>query len=304
MNPKQVITNPYVPPTRPVLVAGRNGLPKLVMTAADGARAEVYLHGGQITSWVPAGGNEWLFVSSCADFHDQAAIRGGMPVAFPRIGSDGRLPRHGFARSMEWGIERVALTESGRVVASFRLTDSRASWSLWRHRFALALEVSVGGASLEARLTVANDGRKPFRFSAALQNYLRLTGGVADVRVLGLEGHAYRDQRLGPEQVEQVFALDASAGCHRLYPAVRGPLLLRDGTRTLQLSTAALPDIELWNPSIAAAAGLADLDVDEQPYFLRLTAAMAAQSVWLQPDERWQGSLLLTADEPPLAPAR
>ncbi|MCC7042850.1 MAG: hypothetical protein IT183_03250, partial [Acidobacteria bacterium] len=39
--------------------AGRGGLP-VVRVTSPLARGEMYLHGGHVTSWVPAGGDEML----------------------------------------------------------------------------------------------------------------------------------------------------------------------------------------------------------------------------------------------------
>ncbi|HEX6371728.1 MAG TPA: hypothetical protein VF006_22595, partial [Longimicrobium sp.] len=60
-------------------------LPKLRLSHASGATAEVYLHGAHVASWVPAGGTEALFVSRAATFAPGKAIRGGVPVIFPQF---------------------------------------------------------------------------------------------------------------------------------------------------------------------------------------------------------------------------
>ncbi len=63
-----------------VVAPGIGGLPRLVLQAPDGARSEIYLHGAHVTSWVPAGGQERLYVSELAEFRPDAAIRGGIPA--------------------------------------------------------------------------------------------------------------------------------------------------------------------------------------------------------------------------------
>jgi len=62
-SPDDSLTAPRA--ARPATVLpGRGGLPKAVLTALDGDRAEVYLHGAHVTSWVPAGGVERLFLAA------------------------------------------------------------------------------------------------------------------------------------------------------------------------------------------------------------------------------------------------
>src|SRR5512146_3353582 len=83
------------------LSAGRNNLPKVILHGPDGAQAEVYLHGAQVTSWKAADGLERLFLSERSDFLPGSAIRGGVPVIFPQFNELGPLIKHGFARRME-----------------------------------------------------------------------------------------------------------------------------------------------------------------------------------------------------------
>jgi glucose-6-phosphate 1-epimerase len=104
-------------------VAGAGNLPKVILTAADGARAEVYLHGAHVTSWLPAGASEdRLFLSRRSRFAAGAAIRGGIPVCFPQFATQGPLPSHGFARVTAWDLVRADVLDDGSARAVLRLT--------------------------------------------------------------------------------------------------------------------------------------------------------------------------------------
>ena len=81
--------------TSVVPVPGLGGLPRIELAAADGPRAEIYLHGAHVTSWFPAGAtDDRLFVSTKAIFADDAPIRGGVPICFPQFADqvDGTKP--------------------------------------------------------------------------------------------------------------------------------------------------------------------------------------------------------------------
>jgi len=134
------------------LTAGLGGMPRLELVAPDGARAEVYAHGAHVTSWVPAGGVERLFLSERSVFNGQAAIRGGVPVIFPQFSMEGPLPRHGFARTRAWEFVTAGV-EAGGASASFRLVDSAETRRIWPHAFAARLDVRTGGAQLELAFT-------------------------------------------------------------------------------------------------------------------------------------------------------
>ena len=50
-------------------VSGAGNLPKVVLVAQDGARAEIYLQGAHLTSWIPAGAQgDRLFLSARSRF--------------------------------------------------------------------------------------------------------------------------------------------------------------------------------------------------------------------------------------------
>src|SRR5512139_1508054 len=98
------------------------GLPKLTLVAPDGARAEVYLYGAHVVSWVSASGQERLFLSRASAFRAGAPIRGGVPIVFPQFGMTGPLPLHGLARLMAWEIVAAKAVGQG-AVATFHLSD-------------------------------------------------------------------------------------------------------------------------------------------------------------------------------------
>ncbi len=131
------------------LTSGTNGLQKVVLNAPDNASAEIYLHGAQVTSWKPAGGEEQLFLSRASEFGPNASIRGGVPVIFPQFGKEGPLPRHGFARRMEWAFVKAEEGDTG-VTATFQRGDNQATRRLWPHAFLTRLEVTAGGSTWQS----------------------------------------------------------------------------------------------------------------------------------------------------------
>ena len=146
-------------------------LPRVRLSHPSGGTADVYLHGAHVTSWIPAGGSEALFLSRAAAFGPGKAIRGGVPVIFPQFAAMGPLPKHGFARTQPW--ERV--DDAGRPEAvRLRLRDSEETRALWPHAFAAELAVGLGDDWLSLELTIRNPGGAAFQFTAALHTYLRV----------------------------------------------------------------------------------------------------------------------------------
>src|SRR3954468_15120906 len=125
----------------------RNDLPVVSLVSPDGARAEVYLHGAHVTSWIPSGGTQRLFLSERSDFGGSAAIRGGIPVIFPQFAARGPLPKHGFARASDWELVNFD-AQHGRATqgrATLRFSSSAATRAIWPGEFIAELRVSVSG---------------------------------------------------------------------------------------------------------------------------------------------------------------
>ena len=234
-------------------VPGAAGLPKLVLVAGDGARAELYLHGAHVTSWIPAGDTvDRLFLSARSRFGPGEAIRGGIPVCFPQFAAQGPLPNHGFARVSVWEIVRAGRTDAGAAQAVLSLADSPATRAQWPHPFALELTVTVAGRTLELALAVVNTGATAFEFTGALHTYLR----VADVRqavVRGLQHARYRDKVLDTDGVvETAPELAFDREIDRVYYVAPDDLALYEPGRRVGVRTTGFPGHRRLEPGPAA----------------------------------------------------
>src|SRR2546423_14321220 len=85
----------------PPIVPGKNGMSTLLLSHPSGSSADVYLNGAHVTSWIPAGGKEVLFLGKTATFAPGHPIRGRGPVVSPQFANLGALPQHGFPRKSE-----------------------------------------------------------------------------------------------------------------------------------------------------------------------------------------------------------
>jgi len=273
------------------VVSGAGGLPKVVLVAADGARAEVYLHGAHVTSWVPAGDTERLFVSSRAEFASGRAVRGGVPVIFPQFANEGPLPKHGFARNTAWRL--VTLSPNGR--ARFRLASSSATEKIWPHTFVAELLIAVEGKFLDVALRIINTGATPLTFTAALHTYLRVDD-VREAHIGGLRGLSFRDATLGgelrQESADEVGIVDE---VNRIYFDVRSPVTVDQRDRTTIVDMRGFNDVVVWNPGSAGGAALSDMEPDGYLRMLCVEPAVIGTPVTLPPSGHWIGSQRLLA---------
>ena len=255
--------------------AGNGGLPRIGITL-PASRAEIYLHGAQVTAWRPAGGEDALFLSRQSHFADGRAIRGGIPICFPwfRAKADNpKAPAHGFVRTRAWQLDSIAAnaSESATVTLSTRSDDATRQW--WPHEFEAVYRVQIG-STLELALTVTNTGSGSFRFEEALHSYLRV-GDVRGVRVHGLDQAAYLDNNAANRRVVQSADLVFTAPTDYAFLATESPIDLVDPQldRTIRTAKSNSASTVVWNPWLQGAAALADLGDDEWPHFACVEAA-------------------------------
>jgi glucose-6-phosphate 1-epimerase len=268
----------------------------VALRAADGAAAEIYLDGAHVTSWRPAlDDDERLFLSARSEFRTGAAIRGGIPVIFPQFSEEGPLPRHGFARTARWRLEDVRRTDEGHALATLVLTDSADSHAVWDAEFQVTLTVLVGAERLVSAFEVENTGAAPFSFTCALHTYLRVHD-VAQVEVVGLQGHRYRDNadrtRLRTDDEPMVRI---TGELDRVYVGAPPAVLVREPRRALRVEARGFPDVVLWNPGRKRAAALPDMEPDGERVMLCVEAAVVQSPITLASGGRWRGSQTLDA---------
>lgn len=272
----------------------------LTLVAADGARAVIHAQGAQVLSWQPAGGGERLFLGARAVLDGSMPIRGGVPVIFPQFAAEGPLPKHGFARTRRWTLANHCVDDEGRACARWQLDDDAATRAIWPQAFRAELDVIVIGASLTVRLAVENRGETSFAFTAALHSYLAVDE-VERIELPGLQHLRYRDTAAGGrEAVDTEAALRFAGEVDRIYFDAPIALTLRDGDRTLLSQTTGFPDVVVWNPGAARAAGFADLAREEWRRFVCLEPAVIGSPQRLPPGQRWEGSQTLTLRPPGL----
>ena len=276
------------------IAPGSGGLPKLTLVAPDGARAEVYLYGAHIVSWVPAGDQERLFLIRASAFRAGAPKRGGVPLVFPQFGTMGPLPLHGLVRLMSWEFAGAEVAGEG-ARATFRLADTEDSRRQWDHAFHAELFVAIGGSELSVTLAVTNAGAEPFDFTASFHTYLAVAD-ITTTEVEGLAGLRYRDAALGGiEAYQDAAQVDFPGEVNRIYFDAPSEALVVEAGRTTVVQKAGFADTVVWNPGAAKCATMADLEPEDYLRFVCVEAAAVGMPIQLAPGERWQGTQILKA---------
>ena len=261
------------------VVEGEGGL-ACVRVSTPTARGEIYLHGAQVTSWVPAKLEEALFLSRKSRWEQGKAIRGGVPICFPWFGNkanDPKAPAHGFARTRPWKLESVAQDDDAiQLVMSLESnTETRMRWS---HDFR-ALYTVTFGTDLKLELQVTNSGKTEFAFEEALHTYYKV-GKVQQVKVAGLEGIHYLDKTDGNREKQAHDDISISSETDRVFLNTAHDVEIRDhslGRRTV-VSKQRSSNTVVWNPWIEKSRSLSDLADDEWEQFVCVEAGNVGES--------------------------
>lgn len=266
-----------------------HGRPCLRLTSADGARADISLHGAQVMSWQPAPGRERLYLSPRASHAPGKAIRGGIPVIFPQFAGRGAMIKHGFARLLDWQFRGIEYDVAPEPAAVFELRDAAVTQAYWPSRFQARLHVALAPSCIEVGLEIHNHDDAPFAFTAALHTYLRVDE-LMDASLHGLEEAPYLDSTRGEASMPATgAAVRFGVETDRIYPDAASAPTLRSGSGAVRIDSENFRDTIVWNPGPELAASTADLGAGEHRHFVCVESGTVIEPVVLAPGERWIG---------------
>ncbi|GAA4892684.1 D-hexose-6-phosphate mutarotase [Ferrimonas pelagia] len=227
--------------------------------------------GAHLLSWHYQG-KQQLWLSELADLSGTKPIRGGVPLCFPWFGDLQPGPSHGFARTSLW-----QLHEQGSDKLIFRLTESDATLALWPHRFEALLCIELEQHSLSLSLTVRNTDQHPWSFSGALHSYFAVDD-VNQCQLPAIQGRYHHDklsgQRLQFDTARVPVPVDSVVP--DLHEMTFDAFTLRHHGADATV---------VWNPGLAVAAKMADVDPASSHRFLCLEAAIAMTPIRLAPGQ-------------------
>lgn len=266
------------------------------LTLPCGDTVLVAQQGAHVLSWVSQG-RERLFLSTDNLWDGKSAIRGGVPVCFPQFNQRGALPKHGFARNMNWTVgEAVARGEAAHI--DFTLSTNPDTLAIWQQAFVAVLRVAMVPGQLTVTLTVNNtEVQNELHFSGALHTYLAVDDiDLTELRGLGgrpewdavADVHGLADEALYFDgEFDRVYSWGESASSN--------PLHLQDGTSTLQIEQSpSWANSVVWNPGEGKCAALADMPAQGFARMLCVEAAQVFDPISISAGGQWVGWQRLT----------
>ncbi|MGB2078812.1 MAG: D-hexose-6-phosphate mutarotase, partial [Vibrio sp.] len=151
--------------------------------------AAVSLHGAHLLWYKPTSQqHDVIWLSQAAEFAEDKAIRGGVPVCWPWFGKLA-APSHGFARTSLWQLVEFRHSDD-KVELVLGLESSEATQAIWPHQFKLRLHFQFSD-TLKIHLNIENTDKAQWLFSGALHTYFNV-GDIDHVLITGM-GDTYSD---------------------------------------------------------------------------------------------------------------
>lgn len=255
-------------------------------------RATLFMHGATLTSWIPEGHDDVLYLSPRSHFRRDKPIRGGVPLCFPWFGPREGRAQHGFARVSPWALRQVEALDTGvRVVLGLEgpHPDLPVPFSA---RYTVSL-----GATLQCTLAVTHDDPVALAYEDSLHAYFAVSD-VRRARVLGLEGHRYLDKVTGQAVARgEPGPLTFGSETDRMYLGSSTPVLIDDvaGARKIEVTKSGAATTVVWSPGAERAHALVDLGDDAWTRMLCVEPANAQDDrVLLLPGHVHETSMLVS----------
>jgi glucose-6-phosphate 1-epimerase len=250
------------------------------------ASAVVSLYGGQLLSYQSKPALEHIWLSESANWHNGAAIRGGVPICWPWFGpanstitpSQQALPNHGLVRNRFWQCRNsLSNSEAISVIMAIEVTDIPVA--LWPNPaqvykpVTLTLTVTLTASQLSMQLECDTSLYQ----QAALHSYFRINN-VAQSRVTGLSAQYY-DKVSDTRQLSNSNEARFIAETDRIYYNTANQLQLIDEKKQLNIQQQGHNASVIWNPWQQKSIALPDMADNGFTEFVCVETAMLDNSI-------------------------
>jgi glucose-6-phosphate 1-epimerase len=213
----------------------------------EAAHAKIALQGAHIFAY-ESRGDALLWLSETSAFENGTAIRGGIPLCWPRFGNvDRSLPQHGFARTMLFELIAVKELSSSLTQVHLRLKDSSKSREIWDFAFELDVIFEIC-ETLSISMKTMNTDSKDFLLTQAFHTYFQVDD-ITKIRIEGLEDVEFLDTLNGEKSVEEI-PITVDKEIDRVYQGVLKEIVLREDDKKIVIHAENSNFVIVWNPWI------------------------------------------------------
>ena len=236
-------------------------------------KARIALQGAHITSCVPTGQGDLLWMSPAEDGRPDRPLRGGIPICWPYFGNERPGPSHGIARISDWSF-KSAVDTGDHIRLVLGLPGEIIKRQLPEEDWQVQVEFELS-KSLSVALRTTNTGKNTQMLSQALHSYLPVRD-IHEARLWGLEGAEFFDQLTGVEHNRQQGPVTFAGELDRIYHGHSSPIQLDDSSQHyLVVTREGSESVVVWNPWIGKSARLGQFPADGYKTMVCIEAANA-----------------------------
>lgn len=256
----------------------------------EGTRAQIYLHGAQLTSFTPNGGEDVIYLSPRSRFEPGIAIRGGIPISWPWFAdhpTDKSKPAHGFARTSPWHVRETKKISDSETELRLGLTNGNDTLKLFERRFYLEAIFNIG-SQLDIKLRTINIDVTDFTISSAFHSYYKVSD-VSAVSVNGLDETEYIDKVDDFTTKMQEGPVQNSGETDRIYVDTETECVIEDPGlgRSIHVTKSGSKSTVVWNPWEKKSEEMKDLGAGEYRSFVCVETANAGEdTITIAPGEK------------------
>jgi len=237
------------------------------------AYAKIALQGAHIFDYRVDGKESFLWLSEQSSFEAGKAIRGGIPLCWPRFGNrDRQLPQHGFARVMLFDLISVEERTPSLTRVHLQLKSSEKSRAIWNFEFVLDVIFDIS-ERLKISMTTHNVGSKEFLLTQAFHTYFKVSD-IHDVIISGLEGVVFLDTLRELKELEHK-PIVVREEIDRVYEGVIDTILLHDKEKDIKIVAENSASVIVWNPWIMKCLQMSGMKDDAYRAFICIESANA-----------------------------
>ena len=237
------------------------------------ASAKIALQGAHIFEYEQKGEDPLLWLSKESLFEKGTAIRGGIPLCWPRFGNrDKALPQHGFARTALFELVNVLEENEELTKIHLQLKSSAQTKTIWNYEFVLDIVFTITD-TLAISMITHNRDTKSFLITQAFHTYF-LVSDIEDVTIFGLEGITFSDTLIN-EQHTEYTPLQIKSEIDRVYEGEIGTIVLRDAKKEVEIESQNSASVIVWNPWIEKSSKMSAMDTEGYKEFVCIESANA-----------------------------
>lgn len=248
------------------------------------SNAKIALQGAHIFEFKRREKKDILWLSPTSFFENGVAIRGGIPICWPRFGIlDKSMPAHGFSRTSMFKLSSVKEIDENTTELTLLLEDDEETRKIWNFAFKLEVIFTVCD-TLSVEMKTTNTDSKEFMITQALHSYFGVSN-ILNAKIEGLDYCPYLDTLTDKKELQKGDII-INAECDRVYQEVKKDIVLKDENRVLNINAKGSSSCVVWNPWIEKGSKMSGMKVDAYKEFVCIETTNAFDDfIIIQPNE-------------------